>query len=179
MPEQTFTELQDKAKAMNIAGWHSMNKAQLIIATAENREDSEVYVYDRTEKLSEADMKEIKEQRSQTPSKTIMWKKDQDLVMEIINRNPYAFNNTNLTDQRARIQHHFQTSNKSRKVLCFCGEKFKIQGEWEESRPNPVSGKMERMPVTGQADRRYCPNKKCNRLHIYHGWDNLPPEQEM
>ena len=110
--EATFTELQELAKEMNISGWFNMNKAELTIATARNEEGSEKFVYDRAIGVSKEDMAELRAKNEQVPSKTIMWKKDQDLVMEIINRNRYAFNNYNLTDPMADVQHHFETSTK-------------------------------------------------------------------
>jgi hypothetical protein len=177
MPEKelSFKELQDKAKAMNVTGWFSMNKKQLIISTAENKENSDIYVYDRAEGVSEKDIERARSDNKPVPGKTIMWKKDMDLVMDIIDLNPFAFNNTNLTDETAPVIHHFDLPRKSKKVTCACGEKFAIQEEWKEKRISEHGAVIE-VPVINESDRRYCPN--CNRLHIYHGRDNMPKPKD-
>jgi hypothetical protein len=170
--DKSFTELQEMAKERDIRGWYSMNKQKLIIALG-YLTDPEKEVHDRTIGVSDRELAEIEKKRNQMPGKTIYWKKDKELVMEIINRNPFAFNDYDLTDARAPVIHHFETSNKNRKVNCICGEKFKI-GEYAPMERKDKSGKMVTVPIEGPTDRHYCQN--CGKLHVYHSWKDLESE---
>jgi hypothetical protein len=118
---------------------------------------SNATVVDNAEGMSAEEKTRRREEKERVPKKTIYLDKDEVEFWKVRAQNPDAFDNVDFTDKSATSQHVF-----SRKVKCYCGEKFKIARFYEKKKDGIAVTVEDKNPV----DFRNCP--KCGRIYYYH-----------
>ena len=114
-------------------------------------------VLDNSEGMSSEEMTKLYNEQKRVPQKTVYWDKDDEAFWKMREKNPEAFDNTDMTDKSAKSQHVF-----SKKVKCHCGEKFKIERVYKKTRDGRPVMVIDKAPM----DYKPCP--KCGRMYYYH-----------
>ena len=162
LEDLSYFELVKLAQDKKVPGYASMNKQQLIIALGAAPKGTKVH--DRTSGISEAELAELHRRDLPIPRNVIYDPKYEKQLEKIWTEYPFAFNGLDLTDKKARVQHHFE-----REVECYCGEKFKIARIYEAK----LDGEKVIREQTKDIYQRFCP--KCGRNHFYHDVDREIP----
>jgi hypothetical protein len=181
MPELTRKELLELAREKGIDG-ASMTRSQLLLEVG--LEDSDALIYDRATDVDAKRMEMIMAKQEQVPGKTKYYKKDEDEIYKILDKNPWAFNNYDFTNPNNQIVHVFD-----KKIKCRCGANFKIRREiWvnkedleldEIGLQKGLRGlRVERETKDAilyvdptPIDVRYCPD--CGVKYVYHNADTM------
>lgn len=116
----TYNQLLKIAEEQGIKGAMSLTKDQLIVELGGAPPGA--VVYDRAQGYNYDEIKRMKDERQQIPGKTIFWEADEEAVFKIIGKNPWAFNNYDMTDPKSPIKFIF-----SRRGTCYCGEKVSMK----------------------------------------------------
>jgi len=157
-----YTELVKKAKEKGVP-FYGKTRAELEIALKE--EDPSIFVIDRAADFTHEQLLDMERKNEVVPGKIIGYKKDRDIIEEYLSYNPDAFNGCDLTNPRNHTQHIFGT----RKVECYCGEKFRIERKYAQRIGGGFGVLKKGEPkkiIVEDTITRNCPN--CGRKWVYH-----------
>lgn len=155
--DMDYQQLVNIAKEMGVK-YQGIPKPRLAMILGGAPEDS--VNFDDSEGLTEKDMETMKADGKQLPGPRVWHKDDDSAVWRILEKNPVAFYNTDLTDKHARTVHLFN----KKKVTCVCGTTFRMEREYEDPKTN--------VRKTEPVDIKFCPG--CQRKYITHDTNKVP-----
>jgi hypothetical protein len=162
LAEKGFLELVKIAQERGVPGAATMSHKDLIIALGTAPKGKAVY--DRTIGITNAELEQARTDRKAIPSSTIYDPKDKEKLEKIWKHQPMAFNNYDLTDEKARLVFHFEQD-----IKCACGEEMAIARVYTAKKDGRDIERTEYKDIY----ERLCP--KCGRKHIYLDPDREPP----
>ena len=119
----SYMELMEEAHRVGMKGAAGLTKRELLFELGGSPEGTAVY--DRKLFYDPEDIREMRDKNQQVPGRTIYWEEDREAVEKIIGKNPWAFNNYDLTDTRNPIKYIFKRP-KNGIVTCYNGHEMKM-----------------------------------------------------
>lgn len=153
--KMTYKQLRQAAIDSDIspAGLNLKDLKMVLGAAPEN-----ATVVDNAEGMSADELERRRTLKQRIPGKTIYWDRDDKEFWKVKANNPEAFDNIDFTDATAKAQHVFKS-----KVKCVkCGEKFKMQREYQKAKDGVLTTFVDKSPCEIKA----CP--KCGTVYYYH-----------
>ena len=159
MPEKSSKELQKMsymqlvqyAHNLGLSNVAGMTHRELLFELGGSPEGTAVY--DMKKYYDPEDIREERTANRQVPGRTIFWEKDRDAVEKIKAKNPWAFNNYDLTDPTKPIKFIFK---RTKEVECNKGHK---------------------MPLPKETDRVVC--RECKKKDVESQVIYIDPDKEI
>ena len=119
--KMSHLELMDYARELGISNVAGMTHRELLFETGGSPEGTAIY--DRKKFYDPDDIRDERAANRQVPGRTIYWEKDREAVEKIIAKQPWAFNNYDLTDPTRPIKFIFK---REKNVTCNRGHKLQM-----------------------------------------------------